>query len=102
MPKKYMDQEKLLDSHWWKSIKDDFDRARARDIILAFPAADVVEVVRCKDCVYAEELSERDKQMYCENCIMCTAINPFGNKVPMEKESYCSFGRKCGCGERRE
>ena len=63
-------------------------------IIEEQPTVDAVQVVRCKECLFAEELTERDKQIYYEGCVMCQAINPFGNKVPMVKDGYCNIGMR--------
>ena len=50
--KRLIDANVLMDSHWWESLTDDFDKARARIIVMAAPTVDAVEVVRCKDCKY--------------------------------------------------
>ena len=34
--------------------------------------ADVVEVVRCKDCVFSREMDKYEKKLYLENCVGCT------------------------------
>lgn len=51
----------------------------------AMPAADVVEVVRCKDCVYYNS--------YCEEC-----LDEMGYARAWHKNDYCSYGRKEGEG----
>ena len=48
---RYIDAE-LID---FSCLKNDFDRARAKIIIMGQPTADVVEVVRCKDCKHRYE-----------------------------------------------
>ena len=53
------------------------------DYIDSEPAADVVEVVRCKDCEY---FGLND-----ENVPYCS--NPFGLDDP-EPNGFCSYGRK--------
>ena len=52
MAKEYIEREALLKSNRWLALSAN-DIAQAKSIILGQPAADVVEVVRCKDCVYA-------------------------------------------------
>ena len=52
--KEFIEREALLKSDNWQSLTSDFDKARAHIIILGQPAADVVEVVRCKECIFAE------------------------------------------------
>ena len=48
--KRLIDANALIDSKWWESLTDDFDKARARIIVMSAPTVDAVEVVRCKDC----------------------------------------------------
>lgn len=45
---RFIDAEKID----FSPLEDDFDRARAKVIIMGQPTADVVEVVRCKDCIW--------------------------------------------------
>ena len=47
------------------------------------PAADVVEVVRCKDCKYREELP--NKNIWCAKHIVFMAMKP---------DDYCSKGER--------
>ena len=60
-------------------IKDD-----ALHIIDSFPAADVAEVVRCRECKYHEE--EGIEMVYCPNMI--------GGWV--ENEWFCANGKRDG------
>ena len=48
--KRLIDANALADSHWWESLTNDFDKARARIIVMSAPTVDTVEVIRCKDC----------------------------------------------------
>ena len=57
-----------------------------REYIKSSPAADVVEVVRCKDCKYAMPEGR-------ENVYICKA---------MTNPNYCWADDYCSCGERRE
>lgn len=65
-------------------------------LILEAPTADVVEVVRCKDCSFGEVDAEFDSVMcFCRNA-------PWDNKYidyfTMSPNDYCSYGkRKGGC-----
>ena len=45
----YIEREPLLKSKQWNVLQS-YDSAMAKAIILGQPAADVVEVVHCKDC----------------------------------------------------
>ncbi|MBQ5825149.1 MAG: hypothetical protein IIW48_10145 [Clostridia bacterium] len=55
------------------------------------PAADVVEVVRCKDCRYSKPYLH---YFYCENSNAPWAENTMANI--MDANDFCSYGeRKC-------
>ena len=43
--KRLIDANALSDSKWWESLTDDFDKARARIIVMSAPTVDAVEVV---------------------------------------------------------
>ena len=43
--KRLIDANELLESKWWDSIKDDFDKARAKIIVQSCHTVDAVEVV---------------------------------------------------------
>lgn len=45
------------------------------------PTADVVEVVRCKDCVYYENF-------------LCGRFNAYGDSVEEPEYDYCSYGER--------
>lgn len=49
-----IDANALLESKWWDSLNDEFDKARAKIIVQSCPTVDAVEV-KCKvgDLVYA-------------------------------------------------
>lgn len=56
------------------------------------PAADVVEVCRCRDCEYFYEVTEDDKSMgygYCD--IPNDEVRGDGRRVPND---YCSYGER--------
>lgn len=54
----------------------------ARKLIVEAPIADVVEVVRCKDCLFATKgFDEFD--IYCKL-----------NDVSFGKDAYCSYGKR--------
>lgn len=66
-------------------LKNDFDRARAKVIIMGQPTADVVLVVRCKDCVYCDDLG-----MSGLFCIHPDDRNPVGCRP----DDYCNNGER--------
>ena len=78
MAKEYIPREAALEL-----LKDD-DRCGylSSGDILSIPAADVVEVVRCKDCKYHKDTSIK---MYAYCC-------PIGQTVL--KDDYCSYGER--------
>ena len=64
---------------WWVQEKE----RKALEVVAKAPKADVVEVVRCKDCVYWEE---HDGEMFC-NC--------WANLMTDTAEyDYCSYGER--------
>lgn len=84
------------------SWADGFDKGILSAIkhVEAQPAADVVEVVRCKDCAFSREFKIWEKESQYEGFLKCEC-NMFRNngKVVFDKH-YCSFGeRKDGDGE---
>ena len=78
--KRLIDANALLASKWWDSLKDDFDKARAKIIVQSCPTVDAVEVVhgrwvelpmprtqwkyRCGQCGCPQDY----KHNYCPNC----------------------------------
>lgn len=80
MSKEYIEREAAK-----KLFEDDynFDAATAIDRI---PAADVVEVVRCKNCEYYRQNEySPDEDMMC----MCWC-----DWLPTDPDDFCSSGRK--------
>lgn len=55
------------------------------DWIKKMPTADVVEVVRCKDCKHLDK-GENDSESWCE----CTRI--FGTYFDVSEDDFCSYG----------
>lgn len=51
------------------------------------PPADVVEVVRCKDCKHLDK-GENDSESWCE----CTAH--FGKYFAVNEDDFCSYGER--------
>lgn len=71
-----------------------YDKDQVEDTIFEIPAADVVEVVRCKDCRHAREMSRREKQLYLKGCVMCSQIDINGEQNPMLPDDFCSYGER--------
>ena len=73
-------------------IKDD-----ALHIIDSTPAADVVKVVRCKDCKYFLQYSEKYKQeVKCADgdCFIKCLHSEEVQYCPCKNDDYCSFGER--------
>lgn len=89
--KKYIDVAKWREEFYndvLNILTDDTTNDRANEIIDVFdslPAADVQEVVRCKDCKHLlKDLSEREAHL----CVR----TPLANSVTLD--SYCSYGER--------
>ncbi len=59
----------------------------ATSVMSKVKAADVVEVVRCKDCKYLDK-GENDSESWCE----CTAH--FGKYFDVDENGFCSYGKR--------
>ena len=53
-------------------------------VVRDFPAADVVEVVRCKECV------RRNQSADLSDSVLCTWLH----NLSMPKDGYCSYGER--------
>ena len=69
----------------------------ASRVIDRMPAADVVEVVRCKDCKYSRERNEDERQYLVEGVLICTSVEATDECWNPVYPSHF-----CGCGERKE
>ena len=73
-------------------IKDD-----ALHVIDSMPAADVVKVVRCKECEYFLQYSEKYKQeVACADgdCFIKCLHSEEVQYSPRKNDDYCSFGER--------
>lgn len=59
--------------------------ASVADELEDFPPADVVPVVRCKDCVYSRPAGKN-----CEDMVVCIAHSE--DYLYMMKSDFCSYG----------
>ena len=57
-------------------------KASVKRVIMQAPTADVVEVVRCKDCVFSQKGFE-EVDIYCKL-----------NDASFGKDSFCSYGER--------
>lgn len=69
----------------WAHAFEDFS-----DLVEQTPAADVVEVVRCKDCAYREEFLDR---VMCRRTAHKSANGWFGLRATADHH-YCSYGER--------
>ena len=85
---KAQDELESNDDKVWRRNKPYFKGlAWANRIILDTPAADVVEVTRCKDCV---SFVKRDGFCWCEE-----HSDGFGSHIVyVDEDDYCSFGER--------
>ena len=94
MPKEYIEREVISEGirkYYYKnppnsSYQEGFDRGldKAQRVILNAPVADVVEVVRCRDCLYS---TERYGHM---ECIHGVSYRNTWNKP----DFFCSYGER--------
>jgi hypothetical protein len=89
---KYIDVDRLFQEFENAEWYDNKDRDLAEDILICTPAADVVEVVRCKDCRYAyiNSFSALSGTAVCN--IM--AEKSKGEYYIVQQDSFCSYGKK--------
>jgi len=85
MAKKYIDAEAAINACYdgFADCRDD-----CADNIRKLPAADVVEIVRCGECVYS-----RQNEVIRRRELVCTAYGPCVNSL-VAKDFYCAFGVK--------
>lgn len=63
--------------------------------ISGLPAADVVEVVRCKDCEFSRELTKTEKKIWLDECRACESPEASqGGYMIVFPEHFCSYGRR--------
>jgi hypothetical protein len=78
---KYIDADLLL-----AKLPDDLPyKASVKRVLTQAPTADVVEVVRCKDCFYY-----REENSYCMNPHCSSSF--YGHRV--KENHYCSYGER--------
>ena len=96
--KQFIDSDELDVGDWFQhrifvQNMSDIDR----QTILALPSADVVEVVRCKDCVhympydwmFSEVWQSKNIEDYPQNEIGCEWIDHY-----VKPDDYCSYGER--------
>ena len=88
MAKEYIEREaarkRIVNNKKWSH--DPSTMEYAAELVLTVPAADVIEVVRCKDCRnYKQNPYSPDEDMMC----MC-----WGDWLPTDADDFCSYGER--------
>ncbi len=73
-----------------KWLSDPRDRRDIAKVLKAIPAADVVSVVRCKECAYLLRDNSTD------TCHLCMRRQHFPQEVDLD--DFCSFGERWNNG----
>ena len=65
------------------------------DEVECFQPADVVPVVRCKDCKYSRPLNKSEKERFVEGVLMCTnsEVSEYGITDVWDTH-FCSYGKR--------
>lgn len=81
-----------MKSAWVKIMADYIDKQKtmtvifeiAENVIKSLPSADVVEVVRCKDCIYWQDNNDGYPHEECR----------WGHDETPNEDDYCSYGER--------
>ena len=83
---RYIDADDLkMELIGWETEPTDEDIERVIDNM---PTADVVEVVRCKDCAWARKVDNREPMFRCVN------ICRDGCTQWLDSNDFCSYGER--------
>ena len=91
--KKYIEREAAIEM-----IRNDlpnvvnYHRMDAIECLELIPAADVVEVVRCKDCIFSHKDDDYHLGYTCEKPLYHPAIGEKPHRKLMQDCDYCSHG----------
>ena len=58
------------------------------------PTADVVPVVRCKDCKYCRKPKGKEKYRYFEGVLLCESYEMSDDVCAVNPDDYCSYGER--------
>lgn len=92
---RYIDSEAIMEIAR-DGYHSDFGRSMAdltslEELIEDTPTADVVEVVRCKDCFFYQKDKELARANYLDPEKYCTLLI-----CEIDKNGFCSYGKKNG------
>ena len=85
MGKKYIDADKAIADYAHYGISHCYDAYDLEDILTECPAADVVEVVRCKDCKWYDYGELFPDIKWCKKG---------NNELNVDEMDYCSYGEQ--------
>lgn len=87
--KKYIEVEGIMRACYDSFLKTG-NKAYSEIIALAdaVPAADVVEVVRCKNCTMYKRDKELAEADHCDPNLYCGLL-----RTEMDEDGFCSYGR---------
>ncbi len=63
-----IDADALLGSHWWDSLTNEFDKARAKIVVMSAPTVDAVEVVHGRWIAVPSSDMATGKAYKCSEC----------------------------------
>lgn len=58
--------------------------------------ADLVEVVRCKDCKYSRPRNKSEKNIYFEDVLICESCEMADEPCAVCETDFCSYGERKG------
>ena len=58
--------------------------------------ADVVKVVRCKDCKYSRPRNKSEKNIYFEDVLICESCEMADEPCAVCETDFCSYGERKG------
>lgn len=88
----YIDREALI--HNLKQFSLEQLTPLIESLIQKQPTADVVEVVRCKDCAFSREFKIWEKESGYEGLLKCECNIFRNNRRVVFDKHYCSYGER--------
>ena len=86
---RYIDENEIKDALYrYPDNEYEIGWNDALHFVLKKPTADVVEVVRCKDCKYGNELTDENGYRF----ILCS--NHYGHGLMVSNYDFCSQGKR--------
>ena len=95
----YIEREELLNN--LKRFAPEHLTPLIVNLVQKQPSADVVEVVRCRDCVFSREMDKYEKKLYLKTCIGCTKHSVSYRSVIMQGDDYYSYGERKECADQK-